>query len=93
MNSEKSPEELLVKSRKRIIDYGEVFTPEWMVKDMLGLLQNEVERVDSRFLEPACGSGNFLIPVLTKKLDYVHERYGKNNFEKKHYALLALMSL
>ena len=54
----------LVKSKQRVADHGEVFTPEWMVEAMLDLVKGETERIDSRFLEPACGSGNFLVQVL-----------------------------
>ncbi|WP_245993642.1 N-6 DNA methylase [Flaviflexus salsibiostraticola] len=85
--------ERLVKSKQRVADHGEVFTPAWMVEDMLNLVKDESERIDSRFLEPACGSGNFLIPVLKRKLATVQGRYGNSDFEKKHYALLALMSI
>lgn len=81
----------LVKSKQRVADHGEVFTPAWMVEDMLDLVMHESERVDSRILEPACGSGNFLIPVLARKLATVQSRHGKSEFEKRHYALFALM--
>jgi hypothetical protein len=54
----------LVKSKRRVADHGEVFTPAWMVEAMLDLVKDETERIDSRFLEPACGSGNFLVAVL-----------------------------
>ena len=74
-------------------DHGEVFTPPWMVEAMLDLVKGESERIDSRFLEPACGSGNFVVPVLKRKLRTVHARYGKSDFEKRHHALLALMSI
>jgi len=83
--------ERLVKSRQRVADHGEVFTPAWLVNDMLDLVKDETERIDSRFLEPACGSGNFLVPVLERKLAAVHARYGRNAFENRHYALFALM--
>jgi hypothetical protein len=83
--------ERLVKSRQRVADHGEVFTPAWLVADMLDLVKSETERIDSRFLEPACGSGNFLIPVLERKLAAVQSRHGRSDFEKKHYALFALM--
>ena len=82
-----------VRSRQRVIDHGEVFTPRWMVDDMLDLVKDESERIDSRFLEPACGSGNFLVPVLERKLTTVRSRYGKSDFENRHFALLALMSI
>ncbi len=83
--------EKLVKSRQRVADHGEVFTPRWLVDDMLDLVKDETERIDSRFLEPACGSGNFLIPVLERKLAAVQARHGRSDFEKRHYALFALM--
>lgn len=81
----------MVKSKQRVADHGEVFTPEWLVEEMLDLVSDESERIDSRFLEPACGSGNFLVAVLRRKLATVDLRYGKSEFEKRHYALLALM--
>lgn len=81
----------LVKSKQRVVDHGEVFTPAWLVDDMLDLVKSETERIDSRFLEPACGSGNFLVPVLQRKLAVVELRYGKSEFEKRHYALFGLM--
>lgn len=87
------PPEELVKSKQRVADHGEVFTPAWMVEDMLNLVKDESERIDSRFLEPACGSGNFLRVVLRRKLISVNSRYGKSDFEKRHYALFALMCI
>jgi len=81
----------LVKSKQRVADHGEVFTPAWMVEDMLNLVKAESERIDSRVLEPACGSGNFLVPVLSRKFATVQARHGKSDFEKRHYALFALM--
>ena len=83
----------LIKSKKRVADHGEVFTPRWLVERMLDLVKGETERIDSRFLEPACGSGNFLVPVLQRKLAAVEAKYGKSDFERRHYALLALMCI
>ena len=83
----------LIKSKKRVADHGEVFTPPWMVEAMLDLVKDETERIDSRFLEPACGSGNFLVRVLQRKLAAVELKFGKSDFEKRHYALLALMCI
>ena len=82
-----------VKSKQRIADHGEVFTPPEVVIAMLDLVSGESARIDSRFLEPACGSGNFLVPVLERKLDTVLSRYGASDFERKHQSLLALMSI
>jgi hypothetical protein len=83
----------LVKSKQRVADHGEVFTPEWMVEAMLDLVKGETERIDSRFLETACGSGNFLVKVLMRKLAAVELKYGKSDFERRHFALLALMCI
>lgn len=81
----------LIKTKKRVADHGEVFTPAWMVDAMLDLVKGESERIDSRFLEPACGSGNFLVRILQRKLAAVQLKFGKSDFEKRCYALLALM--
>ena len=83
----------LVKSKKRVADHGEVFTPAWMVEAMLDLVKDETERIDSRFLEPACGSGNFIVQILRRKLAAVELKYGRSDFERQHYALLALMCI
>ena len=83
----------LVKSKQRVADHGEVFTPAWMVEAMLDLVKDETERIDSRFLEPACGSGNFILQILRRKLAAVELKYGKSEFERRHYALLALMCI
>lgn len=81
----------LIKTKQRVADHGEVFTPTWMVEAMLDLVRGETERIDSRFLEPACGSGNFLVQVLRRKLAAVEHKFEKSDFERRHYALLALM--
>jgi hypothetical protein len=83
----------LIKSKKRVADHGEVFTPPWMAEAMLDLVKGETGRIDARFLEPACGSGNFLVRVLQRKLGAVELKFGKSEFEKRHYALLALMCI
>ena len=82
---------LLIKSKRRVADHGEVFTPPWLVEKMLSLVKGETERIDARILEPACGSGNFLVPILQRKLASVELKYGRNAFERRHFALLALM--
>jgi hypothetical protein len=81
----------LIKSKKRVADHGEVFTPQWLVENMLDLVKGESERIDSRFLEPTFGSGNFLVPVLQRKLAAVEAKFGKDDFDRRHYALLAVM--
>ena len=91
-NIEAKPEQL-VKSKQRVADHGEVFTPDWMVEGMLNLVKEETERIESRFLEPACGDGNFLVPILRRKLAVVLNRYGKSDFDKSHFSLYALMSI
>ena len=81
----------LIKSKRRVADHGEVLTPGWLVEKMLDLVKGETGRIDSRFLEPACGNGNFLVPVLQRKLAAVEAKYGTSDFERRHYALLAAM--
>ncbi|ABU58312.1 DNA methyltransferase [Roseiflexus castenholzii] len=82
-----------VKSKKRVTDYGEVLTPKHIVDAMLDLVKQETERIDSRFLEPACGTGNFLTEILERKLRVVEQRYGKSQVEYERYAILAVSSL
>ncbi len=82
-----------VKSKKRVADHGEVFTAQREVNAMLDLVKQETERIDSRFLEPACGTGNFLVEVLKRKLTVVENRYSKNQLEYERYAILALSSI
>lgn len=83
----------LVRSRQRVADHGEVFTAARTVEAMLDLVKDESDRIDSRFLEPACGSGNFLVQVLDRKIAGVERRFGKSQFERRHYALLGLMCI
>lgn len=82
-----------VKSKKRVADHGEVFTSEREVNAMLDLVKQETERIESRFLEPACGNGNFLAEVLKRKLEVVDNRYSKSQLEWERYAVLAVSSI
>lgn len=82
-----------VKSKQRVANHGEVFTDEREVKAMLDLVVQESERIDSRFLEPACGDGNFLVEILCRKLAIVQSRYACSQLEYERYALLAISSL
>lgn len=82
-----------VKSKKRVADHGEVFTNELEVNAMLDLVKHETERIDSRFLEPACGNGNFLAEVLRRKLNVVNHKYGKNQMDWERYAVIAVSSI
>lgn len=82
-----------VKSKQRIADHGEVFTSEREVNAMLDLVKQETERIDSRFLEPACGTGNFLAEILNRKLKVVKSRYSKNKSDYEKYAVVAITSI
>lgn len=82
-----------VKSRARVQDHGEVFTKEREVNAMLDMVKQETERIDSRFLEPACGDGNFLSEVLRRKLSVVRSRYRRSLFEYEKYAFVAVGSI
>jgi hypothetical protein len=82
-----------VKSKKRVTDHGEVFTNEREVNAMLDLVKQETERIESRFLEPACGNGNFLAEVLRRKLQVVDSRYSNSQLEWELYAVIAVSSI
>lgn len=81
------------KSKQRVADHGEVFTAEREVKAMCDLVKQETERIESRFLEPACGNGNFLAEVLSRKLAVVKSRYGKSPADYEKYSVLAVTSI
>lgn len=80
-------------SRQRVIDHGEVFTPPGLVNDMLDLVAHECERIDSRFLEPACGNGNFLAEVLRRKLKTVDKHNARNRARWERDAILSACSI
>lgn len=82
-----------VKSKKRVADHGEVFTAEREVKAMCDLVHDECERIDSRFLEPACGNGNFLAEILKRKLDVCKRLYKKSCADYEKYSFLAVSSI
>lgn len=82
-----------VVSKKRVADHGEVYTAKREVDAMLDLVKQETERIESRFLEPACGTGNFLVEVLDRKLHIVETRYSKSQLEYERNAILAVSSI
>lgn len=82
-----------MKSRQRVADHGEVFTNEREVNAMLDLVKQETERIESRFLEPACGNGNFLAEVLQRKLNVVDQRYSKSQIEWERYVVMGVSSI
>lgn len=82
-----------VVSKKRVQDHGEVYTNHREVNAMLDLVKHETERIDSRFLEPACGTGNFLVEILSRKLKVVLEKYKKSQLDFERYAVLAVGSI
>lgn len=86
-------QEKQVVSKKRIADHGEVYTSKREVNAMLDLVKQETERIDSRFLEPACGTGNFLTEILNRKLIIVESRYGKSQLEYERNAVLSVSSI
>lgn len=82
-----------VKSKQRVADHGEVFTAEREVNAMLDLVKQETERIDSRFLEPACGDGNFLAEILRRKMVVVKANYRRSTADYEKYAVLAVTSI
>lgn len=82
-----------IKSKERVAERGEVFTAEREVKAMCDLVKDECERIDSRFLEPACGDGNFLAEILSRKLETVKKQYKKSTYEYEQNSVLAITSI
>jgi hypothetical protein len=82
-----------IKSKHRVANHGEVFTHEREVNGMLDLVLNETERLDSRFLEPACGTGNFLVAILNRKLAVLKQKYRKSQPEYEKYGVIVISSL
>ena len=85
--------ETQIKSKARVRDHGEVFTAPREVNAMLDLVKDETERIESRFLEPACGDGNFLVEILRRKLDVCDRRYGRNQADWEKFSFLAVTSI
>ena len=82
-----------IKSKKRVAEHGEVFTNEREVKAMCDLVAHECERLDSRFLEPACGDGNFLAEIVSRKLAVCKKQYRRNPYDYERYSVLAMSSV
>jgi len=82
-----------VKSRKRVSEHGEVFTSSREVKAMLDLVKQETERIDSRFLEPACGHGNFLAEILKRKLEVVDRDYSRSQYDFERNGIITVSSI
>ena len=83
----------LIKSTSRVSDHGEVYTSHREVNAMLDLVKSETERIDSRFLEPACGNGNFLVEILKRKLNIITKKYRKSQIEFERYSVIAVSSI
>lgn len=93
MSNSNSVSSVQIKSRDRVAAHGEVFTAEREVKAMCNLVKDETERIDSRFLEPACGDGNFLAEILTRKLSVVEKQYAKSPADYEKYSIQVITSL
>ncbi|MCH4183408.1 MAG: SAM-dependent DNA methyltransferase [Prevotella sp.] len=82
-----------IKSKERVAEHGEVFTNQREVNAMLDLVKQETERIDSRFLEPACGDGNFLAEILNRKLTVCTSKYGNSHADWEKYSVIAVSSI
>jgi hypothetical protein len=83
----------LVKSKQRTVEFGEVFTSKEIVDSMINLIDEGKLSIESRFLEPACGNGNFLYEILDKKLKSVEDKYKKDQNDYERYSILAVSSM
>ena len=72
-----------IKTRKRVRDFGEVFTNEREVKAMCDLCEPDISQIDKKILEPGCGTGNFLVEILQRRL----EKSGSD-----HYKIIVALS-
>lgn len=86
-------EDVQIKSKQRVTNHGEVFTGKREINAMLDMVKQETERLDSRFLEPACGTGNFLVEILRRKLAVLKDKYAKNQADYEHYGVIAASSI
>jgi type I restriction-modification system DNA methylase subunit len=82
-----------INSKQRIIEYGEVFTSEREVNNMLDLVKSKTKQIDSRFLEPACGTGNFLVEILRRKLKVIKRKYKNNQLEYERHVFIAISNI
>lgn len=82
-----------IKSRERVAERGEVFTAQREVNAMLDLVKQETERIDSRFLEPACGTGNFLVEILRRKLGVIWHQYQGQVSQVQLQSVIAVSSI
>ncbi len=93
MNVTDDKQERQVVSRQRVAEHGEVYTAKREVCAMLDLVKDEAERIDSRFLEPACGTGNFLVEIMSRKMEAVRRQFVKNRFEYDQASAMAVSSM
>ena len=82
-----------INSKERVNKFGEVYTSEREVNNMIDIVKDESLRIDSRFLEPACGNGNFLTNVLSRKLNIIEKKYKNSQVEYERYSIQAVSSL
>lgn len=88
-------EEVIIKSKKRVQNHGEVFTPKWIIDQMLDTpgIKEACENIQATFLEPSAGEGAFLIVILMRKLEMVSSLYNDSLKQYEHYSLFALTTL
>ncbi len=82
-----------IKSKHRVVNHGEVFTAEREVKAMCDLVQNMCDDYSKRFLEPACGNGNFLAEILIRKLKSLKKMYKRSPYDYERFSVFAITSV
>ena len=87
MGNVESTEEVIIKSKKRVQNHGEVFTPKWIIEQMLNTagVKEACENIESTFLEPSAGEGAFLVAILSRKLEMVTDCYNESLKQSEHY--------
>ena len=82
-----------IKNRDRVTKFAEVNTSQKEIVNMLNLVEQETLRIESRFLESACGDGNFLLEILSRKIDILSTKYKKNQYEFERNSIVMVGSL
>ena len=82
-----------VKSKERVKEFAEVFTNPREINAMLDMIKDEINRIGSRILEPAVGTGNFLVEILSRKLIAIKEKAEGNQLRWEYYVFIAIANI
>ncbi|MYL41236.1 hypothetical protein [Virgibacillus salexigens] len=81
-----------IKCKNRVLDHGEVLTPNWLVNDMLDMIPAEGMKISSRYLENSSGEGAFLLGILNRKLELIFNTYSDIE-DRKFYTIVGISNI